>query len=245
VKHYVIRAIPLCEGERDMSQWTYRWNPGKKTRTACYTWYIEGSDPLTLVDTGAEIENFTNPDYPMKKIMTLEEGLGQYGLKPEEIRQIIVTHLHFDHIALAGRFPNATFLVQKTELEFAQNPHIFCAVDYNQDYIRDIDFKLIEGDREILPGLNVMMTSGHTPGGQSVVVHTPRGKAVIAGMCSQLSTFEQTSVMKMRGLEVAVCGIHTDCRVAYDSALKIKKEADIIVPVHEPLFISQQMIGSD
>jgi N-acyl homoserine lactone hydrolase len=238
---YSIRPLALCEGIRDMSQWTYRWNVGKKVRSACYVWYIEGSDPATLVDAGAQGEHF-NPEFPMTTRVSLDEGLASLGLEPKDIRTIIITHLHFDHVALANRYPNAEFVVQKRELEFAENPHVFSSVDYNRKLFQGINFRIIDGDTEIAPGITALLTPGHSPGGQSVQVETSKGKAIITGFCSQLSTFTQTEFMKERGLEVAACGLHTDCREAYDSALRVKRLADIIIPCHDPSFMDVERI---
>ncbi|MCR4441701.1 MAG: N-acyl homoserine lactonase family protein [Peptococcaceae bacterium] len=243
MRKYSIRPIPLCEGERDMSQWTYRWNMGKKTKTACFIWYLEGSDPVTLVDAGAQAEHFTNPEFPMKTRVTLEDGLKRFGLAPEDVKQVILTHLHFDHVALAKRFSSAVFIVQRKELEFARNPHVFCAVDYNPAYFEGLNMRLVDGDVQIMPGVKALFTPGHSPGGQSVQVETGSGRAIIAGLCTQMITFEQTPFMKERGLEVAACGLHTDCREAYDSALRIKREAEVIVALHDPVFIETEKIG--
>lgn len=239
---YSIRPIALCEGVRDMSQWTYRWNIGKKVKSACYIWYIEGLEPKTLIDAGAQGEHFTNPEFPMTTRISLEDGLAQVGLKPEEIANIIVTHLHFDHIALSDRFKNATFIVQKKELEFARDPHIFNSVDYNPKLFEGLNFKVVDGDTELSPGIKLLFTPGHSPGGQSVQIETERGKAIVTGFCSQMSTFTQTPAMKEKGLEVAACGLHTDCREAYDSVLRVKKLADIIIPCHDPKFMDIKRI---
>lgn len=239
--NYIIRPIALCEGIRDMSQWTYRWNIGTKVPIACYIWYIEGSDPITIVDAGAQEEHYSK-EYPMHTITTLENGLASVGLKPEDVKQVIVTHLHFDHIALAANYPNATFIVQKREMDFAKDPHVICAVDYNPKYLEGLEYKLIDGDYEVLPGLKVLLTPGHSPGSQSVQVQTTEGVVVITGFCAQLSTFYQTDFMKSKGLEVAAVGLHTDCREAYDSAVRVKKIADIIVPLHEPSFKDRKSI---
>ena len=233
---YSIRPIALCEGIRDMSQWTYRWNIGTKVKSACYIWYIEGSDPVTLVDAGAQGEHFP-AEFPMHTRVTLQDGLQGVGLTADDVRLILVTHLHFDHIALARQYRNAEFVVQKKELEFALNPHVFSALDYRKEMFDGLKFRVVDGDTEILPGITALLTPGHSPGGQSIQVETERGKAIITGFCAQLSTFTQTPAMKARGLEVAACGLHTDCREVYDSAARVKKIADIIIPCHEPQFM--------
>jgi hypothetical protein len=61
-------------------------------------------------------------------------------------------------------------------------------------------------------------------------VEVSGGKAITTGFCAQMSTVVRTPAMKSRGLEVAAAGLHTDCREVYDSALRIKKAADILSP---------------
>jgi len=224
-----------------MSLWTYRWNIGTKVKSANYIWYVEGSNPKILVDAGAQGEHY-NPEFPMTTRISLDEGLAKVGLAPEDIGIVIITHMHFDHMALSNRYQNATFVVQRKELDFARNPHVFSAVDYNPNYFEGIKLQVVDGDTEIIPGVRVLLTPGHSPGGQSVQIDTEDGKAIITGFCSQMSTFTQTPLMKERGLEVAACGLHTDCREAYDSVLRVKREADIIIPCHDPMFMDVERI---
>ncbi len=240
---YVIRPIALCKGIRDQSQWTYRWNIGSKGPVVCYIWYLEGSDPITIIDAGAQGEHYTNPEFPMTTLISLEEGLQRYGLTPGDIQQVIVTHLHFDHIALSQKYSNATFIIQHKEMSFAKNPHVLLAVDYVPEYFSQLNCRLLDGDQEIMEGVSVLLTPGHSPGGQSVVVSTQKGHAIITGFCSQMSTFIQTPDMKARGLEVAAAGLHIDCREVYESALRVKKSADLIVPLHDPMFMEMDRIG--
>jgi N-acyl homoserine lactone hydrolase len=240
--NYKIRPIALCEGIRDMSQWTYRLNMGKKVNSICYAWYIEGSNPKTLVDTGAQGEHFKNPQFQSETLITLEKALDEMNIKPGDIENIIITHLHTDHIALADRFPNAKFIVQQKELDYAMNPHPVSKMDYNPIYFEKLNFMIVNGDTEVLPGIQVLLTPGHTPGGQSVLVQTEKGKAVITGFCSQFSTFEPTPFQKANGLEASICGLHIDCRQVYDSILRVKKIADIIIPCHDPQFKNVNII---
>jgi glyoxylase-like metal-dependent hydrolase (beta-lactamase superfamily II) len=227
---------------RDMLQWTYLANLGKKVKTACYVWYIEGSEPKIIVDAGASVEHFTDPNFPMTENVTLDEGFKKINLKPEDIEIVILTHLHFDHVALAHRYKNARFIVQKREIEYASNPHIIDKRFYKPEYWKNLDLKIIEGDKEIIPGVKVLLTPGHSPGGQSTEIDTEKGKAIITGFCSQKSTFEITPDLKKLGWEVYPVGLHDDCREIYDSEVRVKKRADILIPNHDPSFIDVDKI---
>ena len=102
--------------------------------------------------------------------------------------------------------------------------------------------ELIEGSIEIIPGISVFLSPGHTPGGQSVQVTTANGKVIIPGFCCQLATFEQTEEMKHRDWEVSSPIIHQDVRVVYDSILKIKRMNGTIIGVHDPAYIEKDSI---
>jgi glyoxylase-like metal-dependent hydrolase (beta-lactamase superfamily II) len=186
-----------------------------------------------LVDCGIAVDAYAERGLNQQAIQSLDEGLAGLGLRPEDIGIVILTHLHWDHVGLAHRFPRAKFVVQKAELDYALNPHQACAELFDKRMFADLNFEVIEGDREIIDGVRVISTPGHTPGGQSVAVNVKGGTAIITGLCCIQENFEPPPDMKAKGFEVLVPGIHIDIEQAYDSMLKIKRMADIIVPAHE------------
>jgi len=80
--------------------------------------------------------------------------------------------------------------VQKAEIEFARNPHVTQARYYDKELIEGLNFEIIDGDRQIIDGIRVLLTPGHTPGGQSVAIETPKGTAIITGFCCTRENFE-------------------------------------------------------
>jgi len=242
MKEYHIRPILLTEGPRDMSLYTYRMNFGQLVDTAHYVWYIEGSEPKVVVDAGVTAEmNLERGRTVEKNVQSLEEGFNKLGLKLGDISTVILTHLHWDHVALASEFPAARFVVQKAELDFASNPHPY-AKEFEKKLFEGLEFEVVEGDKEIIEGVKVMLTPGHTPGGQSVAVRTPKGTAIIAGLCSISENFYPPESANTRGLPIVPPGIHLDVLQAYDSILRIKQTADIIVPLHTTNFIGKDRI---
>ncbi|MFC1989987.1 hypothetical protein ACFLVW_05450 [Chloroflexota bacterium] len=99
-----------------------------------------------------------------------------------------------------------------------------------------------DSDKEIIPGVSVFLTPGHSPGGQSIEVNTAAGKTIITGFCCHLSTFIQTEEIKGRGWEVSEPIIHHDVREMYDSVLKVKRRADTILAIHDPAYIDKEVI---
>lgn len=238
----IIHPIPLCQGPRDLSQWTYCMNIGTKSTSVMYVWYIEGSQSKILVDAGGRASTLREGGIPSEEIQSVEAGLGKLGVKPTDIDIIVVTHLHNDHIELGHLYKNARFIIQKKELDYARNPHPWEFSYFDRRYFDDLNLEVIDGDVEIVPGVAVFLTPGHTPGGQSVAINTAKGKAIITGFCCAKETFVQTEQMKLKGREVGVPGLHQDCRVAYDSVLKIKRMADIILPLHDKAFLTGEAI---
>lgn len=234
---YSIRPIALCEGPRDASQYTYRMNLGTGTKSVSYIWYIEGSQPKTIVDTGMKAVGGFGTE-----LTSVEAGFARLGLKPEDIEIVIVTHLHIDHIALSSLYKQAKFIVQKRELDYTRNPHPIDASIYDRSMFENLDLEVIDGEKEIIPGVSVFLTPGHSPGGQSVEVNTAAGKAIVTGFCCHLNTFVQTEAMKRWGWEVTAPLIHHDVREAYDSVLKVKRRADIILALHDPTFAEKETI---
>jgi N-acyl homoserine lactone hydrolase len=195
-----------------------------------------------LVDAGASASTFTEKGTPETDLTSVEDGLGRLGLKPEDIDIVIATHLHCDHIALSHLYRKAKFIVQKRELEYALNPHPIDTILYDRPSFEGLNWEVIDGDIEIASGISVFLTTGHSPGGQSVEVITTAGRVIITGFCCTLNTFIQTREMKRRGWEVTAPLIHHDVREAYDSVLKVKQRADIILALHDPAFITKNKI---
>jgi glyoxylase-like metal-dependent hydrolase (beta-lactamase superfamily II) len=239
---YTIHPIAVCQGPRDGSHFNYRANYGVACNTACYAWCIKGSKQKILVDTGARAAMFREKGAAETDLISVEAGLAKLGVAPEDIGIVILTHLHCDHIELASLYKNAKFFVQKKELEYAKHPHPIDADLYVKRYFEKLNFEIVDGDVKIEPGLSVFLSPGHSPGGQSVEINTASGKAIITGFCCSLETFKQTEAMKNRGWEVTIPLVHQDTRVIYDSVLKVKRRADILLTLHDPAYIDVEKV---
>jgi N-acyl homoserine lactone hydrolase len=100
------------------------------------------------------------------------DALADLGMTPADIGLVINTHLHFDHCGQNAVFPHASIYVQRAELSRAERE----ARDiYDWFDFMNAKFELLDGDTEILPGLSVITTPGHTSGHQSVLVQSADG----------------------------------------------------------------------
>lgn len=171
--------------ELDMGMLVYGKTPyyGKKYMAALKPLLIKTEGDNILVDTGlGELPEEYRKYYKIDRKHTLEKSLTTIGLAPEDISIVINTHLHADHCGNNHLFKNAKFIVQETELKYAYNPDRFLKGGYITQLFENLNFSTVTGDQEVLPGISVMLTSGHTPGHQSVVIdasNTKLGKKYI------------------------------------------------------------------
>lgn len=159
--------------ELDMGMLVYAKTPyyGVKYMAALKPLLIQTDAENILVDTGIgdlpeEVKKFYKPDRPQ----TLAQSLAAEDLAPDDISVVINTHLHVDHCGNNRLFKNAKFIVQESELEYAQNPHRFQKGGYIPELFDSLAFSTVDGDCEVLPGISVILTGGHSRGHQSVLV---------------------------------------------------------------------------
>jgi N-acyl homoserine lactone hydrolase len=244
MKEYAIKPLMLSKVMSEKGPMTYLAYQGQPIIRPYVMWYIRAGDTDVLVDTAIEAEDYRtyHPGFnsvPFEPLQSFEQALEKVGCGPDDIDIVIQTHLHMDHIYNTSKCRNAVIYVQKNELEFALNPHPIFEILYPRDIIKNLAFEVIDGQQTILPGIAVMPVPGHTPGGQAVIVDTAEGKAVISGFCSIMENFfppedVKTTVTPFASYPVIAPGIHTDLFQAYESVLKVKQVADIIIPLHDP-----------
>lgn len=111
--------------------------------------------------------------------------LDRHGVRREDVTDVVLTHLHFDHLGAATRdragevaltFPRATYWVQRRQWEHAQSPTEKDRASYREELwvplVATGRWTTVDGDRELFAGLRVETTDGHTFGHQIVIVDT-------------------------------------------------------------------------
>ena len=143
---------------------------------------IRHADGLVLVDTGiGEGNEWIDTNYRPRS-RDVREALAGAKLDPDDVRVIVNTHLHFDHCGQNRAFPGVQIHVQQAELDLAlrEGHTIVEWVDFPE-----ARYEAVEGDREIVDGVSVLATPGHTSGHQSVTVRTGDGLVLILGQAVQ------------------------------------------------------------
>jgi N-acyl homoserine lactone hydrolase len=106
------------------------------------------------------------------------EQLASLGLKPDDIDTVISTHYDGDHAGRHAAFTKAQYVVQRVHhLDAATNPrYATIRPQWDQPMER---IRLVDGDTELLPGLELIETSGHVPGHQSVLLRLPKTGTIL------------------------------------------------------------------
>ena len=181
------------------TMWARRVPPDERNRIvlAMRCLLVEHPDGLVLIDTG--LGNKEEPKFldiygienaGLEGATQLEDALASAGFLPRDVRWVINTHLHFDHAGgnttldpelendprrhVRPTFPNATYVVQRSELEFARRTNERTRASYLPPNFEPIAaagrWRLLEGDGEVLPGISVRLTPGHVPFHQAVLL---------------------------------------------------------------------------
>jgi glyoxylase-like metal-dependent hydrolase (beta-lactamase superfamily II) len=156
---------------------------------------VEHPDALVLIDTGAgnkETEKFYGiygiENSPIGEIgpTQLESALAQAGFSADDVTLVVNSHLHFDHAggntrrdpggAVALSFPNARYVVRRGEWDWAHRTNERTSASYfphNYDPLQQAGrLELVDSDAELLKGLSLRRTPGHTPHHQGVLIES-------------------------------------------------------------------------
>lgn len=150
---------------------------------------IDHPEGYVLYDTGMALEvaqdkhkHWGDVVVAYDPIMTEDQwvvnAIKKVGVKPEDIKYIVCSHLHLDHAGGVGHFPNAKYIVQREELNYAYVPDFFMQSAYiRADFDKPVDWFILEGWRDNKfdvfgdGKLIIYLTPGHTPGHQSLLVN--------------------------------------------------------------------------
>lgn len=126
----------------------------------------------------------------------LLHALRRLGISPDEVDAVITTHLHWDHAGgltrrdhvggLQRTFKRARVFVQRSEWNFALNPDVRSSSSYITDDFTPLNegenlIELLDGNAEVLPGVQVRHVGGHTPGSQVVILHSGEFACAVTG----------------------------------------------------------------
>jgi glyoxylase-like metal-dependent hydrolase (beta-lactamase superfamily II) len=202
-----------------------------------FVWLIQSQGQCILVDTG-----FSAPAAARRQRSFLcppDQALAHFGVSASNVRDVVITHMHYDHAGNLPAFPNARIHLQDREMQFATGRCMchptfrhFLEVDDVKAMVDKVFADRVvfhEGDEEIAPGVWVHHIGGHTLGLQVVRVHTARGWVVLA---SDAAHFYRN--LTLRNPFPAIVDL-MQMLEGYDKITRLADSEHHIVPGHDPL----------
>ncbi len=211
-----------------------------------FVWLVRNAERTIVIDTG-----FTQAMADQRKRVFLRSpaaGLALMGVNAAEVKNVVITHLHYDHVGTFQDFPAAQFHLQDAEMAYATGRHMRHR-QFNHGYEVEEVIGMVrlvykdrvtfyKGDAELAPGISLHHIGGHTAGLQCVRVHTARGWVVVASDTSHYyEHFEKGRVFTTT--------FHLgDTLDGYARLHQLADSPKHIVPGHDPLVMQRYPAAS-
>ena len=203
---------------------------------AMMVWVIKGGGRAILVDAGFHRDDLVNRWHPTD-FSPPSEAIGKLGIKPEDVTDVIVSHVHWDHLDGVDLFPRAKVWIQREEFEHhldsagAVRDRAIDAADAKilASIAREGRVMLVDGDgKEIIPGITVYTGGKHTFASQFATATTSAGTVVLASDNAYLYENFAKHVPIAQTLDSA-SNLRTQTRM-----LSLASDPRLIVPGHDP-----------
>jgi glyoxylase-like metal-dependent hydrolase (beta-lactamase superfamily II) len=206
-----------------------------------FTWVIRSPARIVAVDTG-----FTEAMAARRKRRFLRcpaETMARLGIAADTVSDVVLTHLHYDHVGNFHKFPNARFHLQEREMHYATG-RFMRYPQFGHSYEADEVVAMVRlnfngrvefhhGEIELAPGISLHHVGGHTAGLQIVRVHTRRGWIVLASDASHYYENLQSN----RPFTIA---FHLgDMIDAFRTVERLAASPRHIIPGHDPLVMQR------
>ncbi len=246
--HPVIYPLSVGTGKRDRATFLM-FSKSEAVTIPFLMFLIRVGTRHILVDTGVGAPEATGAHHhPMTQMPEQRPlaALARLGVRSQDIDTVVNTHLHWDHCSNNDLFPSATIYAQRVELQYAIAPlplHAWAydAIEYENGKVVLPPFlkarlRLIDGDLEVAPGITIILTPGHTPGSQSVVVRGETKTYVIAGDNVPLYDNLPGRYKPM----FTPNGIHVDLEAYYGSWRRIEALGGEVLPSHDARVLDRE-----
>jgi glyoxylase-like metal-dependent hydrolase (beta-lactamase superfamily II) len=200
-----------------------------------FTWVAIGDDRTVVIDTGFDAAMAHKRKREFLRCPV--EALRLLGVDPETVEDVVLTHLHYDHVGNFSRFPRARFHLQEPELAYATGRYMrYPAMSHAYEVeevcgIVRLNFggRVVfhNGDADLAPGIGLHLAGGHTAGLQFVTVQTARGRVALASDAAHF--YENIDAGRPFPVAFHVGMMHE----AYDK-LRAQAPPSHIIPGHDP-----------
>jgi glyoxylase-like metal-dependent hydrolase (beta-lactamase superfamily II) len=218
-------------------------DPARKLDIAMMVWLIRGNGKNILFDSGFHRDQYIKQWHPAD-FATPADAVARAGVKPEDITDVIISHMHWDHAGGMDLFPKAKIWLQKDELEYyagtawqSRRTHGGIDADDIQLAVKlntEGRVGLVNGDaQEILPGITAYTGGKHTYASQFVTVNTAAGAVVLAS--DNMYLYENLE----KHLPIAQTLDRESNLRAQDRMKQLAADPRLIIPGHDPLVMTK------
>lgn len=202
-----------------------------------FIWVLRNDQRVIVVDTGFDTREAARRGREV--LLEPKDPLAAAGIDAADVRDVIVSHMHFDHAGGISQFPRATFHLQEAEMAFATGrymvhrhfAHPFGA-EVTCDMVRAVyagRVAFYDGDGQVAPGVTIHRVGGHSAGLQVVRVMTALGWMVIASDAVHLyQNLREDNPFPL------VCHLG-DMYEAFRTVRRLATSPALIIPGHDPL----------
>jgi glyoxylase-like metal-dependent hydrolase (beta-lactamase superfamily II) len=213
----------------------------KTVQTDYFIFVIRGGGETVVVDCGVRpdlaaerrLAGYVNPVEVLKRI----------GVEAAKVKHLVVTHVHFDHVSGIRLFPKADIYIQEKEFRFwfkdpiaKRAPFLHVSDLGANGYLKKLErskrLHQVPGDRKILPGIELVLAPGHTPGMQAVAVNTAKGTAIVGSDVAHFFVSYRSDIPS---------AIITDMRAWMKTFDKLRAKAsavELMFPGHDPALLT-------
>jgi glyoxylase-like metal-dependent hydrolase (beta-lactamase superfamily II) len=210
-----------------------------------FIWVVRGEWGAIVVDTGFSAE--TARMHGRNYLASPGELVAELGIKPSDLKSIVLTHLHYDHAGCTSDFPGVKLVVQVAELRQWCGPrarpsivgsglaHLVLPADVASVCRANLagGVTWVDGDAVIAPGVSVHRLGGHTEGIQVVRVSTTEGEVVLASDASHF--YENLTLRRPYPVVDDVAAATT----AFERLTELASMDELIVPGHDPAVLER------
>jgi len=236
-QHYEIYAIKYAYHERHARENFIGGDPHDGPMPLDYfVWVVRNAERTLVVDTGFSAA--TAARRQRKHLRCPTEGLRMLGVEAAAVRDVVITHLHYDHVGNFDLFPAATFHLQDDEMRYATGRHMRHEVFNGAFDVEDVvgmvrnvyrgRVQFHDGDAAVFPGISLHRIGGHTMGLQVVRVATRRGWVVLASDASHF----YANMEQVRPFPIVYSV--ADMVAGYARLRALAESPQHIIPGHDP-----------
>lgn len=244
--YYTIQ--PICAGmyhQFEQSRFTFDCNHGVKIDAPLIIWAVRGPEGTVIVDSGPPLSSEHALKHHIRmdsEYASIAEALEKNDVNPEEVKKVVITHLHWDHCYNLELFPNAVIYSQRKEMQYAIAPLRMHQITYETN-MREVvpawakhvsRFEILDGDCRLQEGLEIYTLPGHTKGLQGVCVNTRKGRILLGSDAFPMFENYEKSLAP---------GIHINLEDCFASIQKARRISDMVLPAHDTRVLDQRIYG--